>query len=197
MIQKSGNRRLSYILFFVVMSVYIISVFSLKDRNDLIFLLMLILMVIIFFVSSSNMKLMADRVLTFLFPISLGITRCIWIAHPRTESMGILQVGAGLFVSMTDIVILYFAFRGARFKPQKKNALSKTVIVFFATVIVSCTFANEFEFSLAGILLYLKCYVIYRWFLAYPDIKKIKKPLLHGSEIALLFQGVINCWRGN
>lgn len=191
MIQKSGNRRLSYILFIIVMSVYIISVFALKDRNDLTFLLMLILIVIIFFVSSSNMKLMADRVLTFLFPISLGITRCIWIAHPRTESTGILQVGAGLFVSMTDIVILYFAFRGARFKPQKKNALSKTVIVFFATVLVSCIFANEFEFSLAGILLYLKCFVVYRWFFTYANMKRIQRPLLQGTEVALLIQGIV------
>lgn len=184
------RRRNSFILLFTVLCAYLIAALLLKDRNDLSFLLMFTVIMTLFLLSCSKICVNVDRFFTFLFPIAVGITRNIWIAHPLTESLGILQIGAGLFVSFTDVVIVYFAFRCVDFE-LNRCVLNRTVLYFLFSVLVSCVFAHTFEFSLAGIFLYLKCYMVYRWFSGYPEMNKLKKPLINGVEVALVFQGII------
>ena len=88
-----------------------ISSFILKDRNDTGVFIVFLLLTVTYILSVSELRYIADSVFSFLLPVSLTITRTVWVAHPITDVSGIRSVSAGLFITATDIVLMYFLFR--------------------------------------------------------------------------------------
>ena len=176
----------------LTVSIYFFGSVILNDCNNSRLFAFLFIIVFLFVLSLLKFRFVVDKIFAFVFPIAVGITKCVWIAQPITNSIGILQVGAGLYVNMMDIILLYFAFRSVNYKRKNKNPLSISIILFFFSILLSCMFANKIEFALAGLFLYLKCFVLYSFFSVYPEFDRIQKPLLLGVYCSLTFQGIVS-----
>lgn len=184
------NKMKSFILYGIVMIFIAFSSLVLKGRNDVAFLLLVGSATITFLFSLARTKYRFDKIFSFFLPLALTITRTIWVAHPYTEIMGILSVSAGLFFCATDLVILYFLWRIPSFN-KTRTIMRYNIYAYIAFICVSAIFAFNQEFALAGVLLSLKCVVLYLWFSSYPYIDLIKKYTVLGAECALLFQGIV------
>lgn len=168
----------------------IICAFVLNGRSDFKLLLTISIATILFFLSVSRARNLFDCIFNFLLPIAFTITKTVWIAHPLQKTLGILSVSAGLYICASDIIILYLLLRIPCF--QSKYSIGKGLLIIYIIIAaISSASAYTLEFALAGILLYLKCFVIYEWFSSHPNLKQQIKYFIRGSEVALLFQGII------
>ena len=176
-------------LYSCIIILLIAGVFALRDRQYIILLFTLIFISLLFFISLSKWKNIIDRAMSFLFPIALSISKVVWIAHPINSTVGVLSVGAGIYLCATDFIIIYFLFRLPFFNNKKANSRLMVYIYLFSAIL-SCIYAYRVEFALFGVLMLLKCYIVYRWFALYINKENIKF-FLYGAETALLFQGFI------
>lgn len=167
-----------------------ISSVVLKDRNDIVVIIAFIALTITYVLSISKARYNIDNIFSFLFPLSLTITRTIWIAHPIIDVTGIRSVSAGVFLTATDIVLMYFLFRTVYFTKRRTNARLIMIVYLFCNIL-SLIFAEIAEYAIAGCFLYLKCFIIYNWFASHPHIDSNKRYFLSGCKFALLFQGGI------
>ena len=167
-----------------------ISSFILKDRNDTSVFIVFLLLTVTYILSVSELRYIADSVFSFLLPVSLTITRTVWVAHPITDVSGIRSVSAGLFITATDIVLMYFLFRVIYFKKNRTNARI-IMVAYVLCNIISLLFAEIAEYAFAGCFLYFKCFILYNWFSSHPYLEETKVSLLSGCKFALIFQGII------
>jgi hypothetical protein len=180
----------SFMAFAILISLYLVSVAVLKNRNDFVFLLVFAIICILYVISISNLNKMFDRVFSVLLPISFGITKVAWIAHPLNDANSVLSSSAGLYINLTDVVLIYLLFRTSTFKGVRSK--TKTIIfIYLASVLLSCFTANVLEFSLAGCFLYAKCFIVYSWFANNPYYEKYRKYFVEGVKISVIFQGGI------
>lgn len=188
---RSNNRNVKLIVsLFLILILTSVSSFILRGRNDLTLFLTIVLLLGMFALTVSRFRYYVDRIMIVLFPLSLTITKTVWIAHPISDTIGIRSVSAGIYLCLSDIFIMYFFFRKFAFvirKSWKKDLLW----IYIAINALSILYAYNREYSIAAILLYLKCFVIFEWFYSYPNRDILQKGLCLGCEIALTFQAVI------
>lgn len=183
------NKKLIVSLCFLLIMISVSS-FILRERNNLALFLTIVLVCGMFALSVSRFRYYVDRIMIVLFPLSLTITKTVWIAHPISDTIGIRSVSAGLYLWLSDVFIIYFFFRKIAFvihRSWKKDLLW----IYIAINILSILYAYNREYSIAAVLLYLKCFVIFKWFYSYPDMNILQKGLCLGCEIALTFQAVL------
>lgn len=165
--------------------------FLFVDRNDATFMLLIFWLFITFYLSQSKLRYTYDKLFCFFLPLAFSITRTIWVAHSNVSTIGILTVDSGFFLCATDLVIYYFLWRmmlfNRRYNTSKRILL---IYIFFASVSILVSFNPTF--TLAGIILYIKCFIIYEWFSGYPNKTILKTYFLKGAEFALLFQGIVS-----
>lgn len=184
--QKVRNAAVIYGLLIIFL---VVGAFILKDAQYIILIFVLISITFLFLASLSRWKFIIDNLMVFFLPITLSISKVVWIAHPISSTVGILSVGAGIYLCATDLVVVYFLFRVSFF--SKKNTNSRIILcLYLFSAVLSCFYAYNIEFAIFGVLMLLKGYIIYNWFVSYPS-NKIINYFMYGAEAALIFQGMI------
>lgn len=188
---KINNRNVQLIVsLYILLIIISVSTFILRGRNDVTLFFTIFLILVMFLLSVSQFRYYVDRILILLFPLSLTITKTVWIAHPISDTMGIRSVSAGLYICLSDIFIVYFFFR--KFSFNVYRSWKRNIIwIYIAINALSVLYAYNREYSIAAVLLYLKCFIVFEWFYTYPNREILQKELCLGCEIALTFQAVI------
>lgn len=170
---------------FILLTCFLI----LKEKNIIFLFLTILISLFLFVISITNFAKKMDVMVNFALPFALTITKTAWIAHPISETIGILSVSAGIYVCATDIILIYMFWRMFDF-PIKKNISNGLILTYIFFIICSCVSAFVKEFAFAGVLLYIKCYILYNWFVNNKQENK-KKWFVIGMSAALVFQGII------
>ena len=88
---------------FILLTCFLI----LKEKNIIFLFLTILISLFLFVISITNFAKKMDVMVNFALPFALTITKTAWIAHPISETIGILSVSAGIYVCATDIILIY------------------------------------------------------------------------------------------